>query len=65
MTSASSMYEAGHPKSVLWDNLEGWGGERGVIRVQNGETHVYLWLIQGHILQKLSQYHKIIILQLK
>ena len=54
MTSASSMYEAGHPKSVLWDNLEGWVGERGVIGVQNGETYMYLWLIQGHILQKLS-----------
>ena len=22
MTSASSMHEAGHPKPVLWDNLE-------------------------------------------
>ena len=22
-TSVSSMYEAGHPKPVLWDNLEG------------------------------------------
>ena len=29
MTSASSMHEAGHPKPVLWDNLEGWGGEGG------------------------------------
>ena len=23
MTSASSVHEAGHPESVLWDNLEG------------------------------------------
>ena len=23
------MYEAGHPKLVLWDNLEGQGGEGG------------------------------------
>ena len=29
MTSASSMYEAGHSKPVLWDNTEGWGGEGG------------------------------------
>ena len=27
MTSLSSMNEAGHPKLVLWDNLEGQGGE--------------------------------------
>ena len=29
MTSTSSMHEAGHPKPVLWDNLEGWGEEGG------------------------------------
>ena len=29
MASASSMQEAGHPKPVLWDNTEGWGGEGG------------------------------------
>ena len=27
MISASLMHETGHPKSVLWDNIEGWGGE--------------------------------------
>jgi len=27
MTSTSSMHEARHPKSVLWDNLEGQGGK--------------------------------------
>ena len=36
MTSASSMYEAGHSKLVLWDNPEGWGGEEGGAR--DGET---------------------------
>ena len=35
MTSASSMHEAGHPKPVLWDNPEGWGGEGGGRQVQN------------------------------
>ena len=29
MTSAIYMPEAGHSKLVLWDNLEGWGGEGG------------------------------------
>ena len=29
MTSASLMHEAGHSKPVLWDNLEGWGGDGG------------------------------------
>ena len=27
MTSASSTHEEGHPKLVLWDNLEGKVGE--------------------------------------
>ena len=27
MTSASLMHEAGHPKLVLWDSLEGWVGD--------------------------------------
>ena len=30
MTSANWMHEAGHPKLVLWDNPEGWGGEAGM-----------------------------------
>ena len=29
MTSASLMHEAGHSKSVLWDNPEGWDGKGG------------------------------------
>ena len=29
MTSSSLMYEAGHPRLMLWDNSEGWGGEGG------------------------------------
>ena len=23
------MYDTGHPKLVLWDNLKAWGGEGG------------------------------------
>ena len=30
------MYEAGHPKSVLCDNLEGLGGEGGERVAQDG-----------------------------
>ena len=36
MTSASSMHEAGYAKPVLWDNPEGWGGDGGGRRVQDG-----------------------------
>ena len=39
------MYEAGHPKLVYCDNLEGQGGEGGGRGVQDGRTHVYLWPI--------------------
>ena len=38
MTSANTMHEAGHSKSVLWDNPEGWDGEGGRRGAQNGET---------------------------
>ena len=40
MTSASSMHEAGHPKSVLWDNPEGGVGEGGG-RVFRMGGHMY------------------------
>ena len=39
------MHEAGHSKLVHWDNPEGWGGEGGGMGVQDGRTHVHLWLI--------------------
>ena len=65
MTSASSMHEAGHPKPVLWDNPEGWGGEGDGRGVQDGGIHVHLWLIHIDVWQKPSQYWKVIILQLK
>ena len=59
------MHEAGHPKLVLWDNSEGWVGEVIGRRVQDGGTHVYLWLIHVDVWQKPPQYCKVIILQLK
>ena len=38
------MYEAGHPRLMLWDNSEGWGGEGGEREFQDGGTHAYPWL---------------------
>ena len=51
MTSASSMHDAGHSNSVLWDNLEGWGGKGGGMVVQDGGTHVHSWLIHVDVWQ--------------
>ena len=65
MTSAISIREAGHHKPVLWDNPEGQGGEGCGRGVQDGGTHVYLWLIHLDVWQKPSQYYKVIILLLK
>ena len=52
MTSASSMHEAGHPKTMLLDNPEGWGGEGGGGVFRIGGTHVYPWPIHVDIWQK-------------
>ena len=59
------MYDAGNPKPVLCDNLEGWGGERvgGGFRMRG--THACLWLIDADVWQKPSQFWKESILQLK
>ena len=59
------MYEAGHSKPVLQDNLEGWGGEGNKRQVQDRGTHVYLWLIHVDIWQKPPQYCNVFSLQLK
>ena len=37
------MYNAGHPKAVLCDNLEGWGGERCERGFQDGGEHKYAY----------------------
>ena len=41
------MYDAGHPKLVLCDSLEGWSGKGGRLErgPGGGGTHVNLWLI--------------------
>ena len=55
------MHEAGHSKPVLWDNPEEWDGEEGGRAVQDGETHVHLWVIHVDLWQKPPQYCKEII----
>ena len=59
------MHEAGHPKSVHWKNIEGWGGEGDERGFQDGGTHVHLWLIHVDTWQRPPQYCKAISLQLK
>ena len=59
------MHEAGHSKLVLWDNPEGWGEEGSGKGIQDGGTHVHLWVIHVDVWQKPPQYCKEIILQLK
>ena len=56
------MHEAGHSKPVLWDNPEEWGGDEGGRAIQDGETHVHLWVIHVDLWQKPPQYCKEIIL---
>ena len=58
MTSANSMHEAGHSKSVLWDNTEGWDGEEGGSGVQDGGN---AWALRADSCQYMGKnYHNII-----
>ena len=63
IASGSLMYDSGHSKPVLWDNLEGWSGagaERGVQEL--GDTCVP-GLIHADVWQNPPQYCKVVILQ--
>ena len=51
--------------SVLYDDLEWWDSVGGQREVQEGGTHVCLWLIHVDVWQRSTQYSKAIILQLK
>ena len=51
VTSPDSMYEAGHSGLVHCDDPEGWDGEGGEKRVQDGGTHIHLWLIHVNVWQ--------------
>ena len=59
------LYDTGNPKLMLCDNLGGGGGGLGGGRFKRVGTYVYLWLIHADVWQKLSEYSKVIILQLK
>ena len=50
---------------MRWDDPEGWDGEDGGRRVQDGEHIVHPWLIHVNVWQKSLQYCKAISLQLK
>ena len=65
MASGSSVYEAGHPKPVLCDNLEGMTScdeEKVGGRFKREGTCVYLMPIHGDVWHKPSQYCEVIIL---
>ena len=49
-----SMHDTGCLGLVHWDDPEGWYGEGGGRRVQDGE-HMYLWQIHFDVLQ--NQYN--------
>ena len=52
------MHEAGHSKSVLWDNTEGWDGEEGGSGVQDGGN---AWALRADSCQYMGKnYHNII-----
>ena len=56
------LYDAGNPKLVLCDNLEGWNGEGGGREVQEGGAIRIPMPIQVNVWQEPSQYCKVIIL---
>ena len=51
VTSPGSMHDTGCLGLVHWDDPEGWYGEGGGRRVQDGEHVVYLWWIHVDIWQ--------------
>ena len=53
--SPGSMHDTGCLGLAHWDDPEGWCGEGGGRRVQDGQTHVYLWRIHFDIWQ--NQYN--------
>ena len=52
IASPGSMHETGCSGLVHWDDPEGWDGEGGGRGLQDGETHVYPWLIHVNVWQK-------------
>ena len=65
MTSASLMHEAGHPKPVLWENPERWGGEGGERGIQDRGDTCAPMADSYRCMAKTITILKVIILQLK
>ena len=59
IASRDLLYDAGNPKLVFCDNLEGYDGMGGRLKMEG--TYVYLWPIHIDVWQKPSQYYKVII----
>ena len=55
VASPGLMHDTGCLGLAHWDDPEGWCGEGGGRRVQDGQTHVYLWRIHFDIWQ--NQYN--------
>ena len=64
MTNRNLLYDAGSLNPVLCDDLEGWDWVRSRRQVQEGED-VCVPMADSGIWQKLTEYCKAIILQLK
>ena len=55
VASPGLMHDTGCLGLAHWDDPEGWCGEGGGRRFQDGQTHVYLWRIHFDIWQ--NQYN--------
>ena len=59
------MYDAGNPKPVACDNLEGGMGREVGEGFKREGIYTYLWPIHVEVWQKPPQYCRVSILQLK
>ena len=64
IASPGSMHETACLGLVHWDDPEGWDGEGGKSRVQDG-GHMYTMADSCQCMAKTTQYYKVISLQLK
>ena len=53
-TSGSLLSDAGNPRPMLCDNLEGWAGEGDLRGFKREGTYAYLWPIHVDVWQKAS-----------
>ena len=65
MASGNLLCDTGRLNLGLCDDQEGCDGEGGGERLRGKGRNVCLWLIHAHVWQKLTQFCKPIILQLK